>query len=79
MPVQAPDGAAFTQPSRVVAHEGHAWLLRATIIGQPALEAEVAARWEEAVRQVVVRRGREAMPPGQPLPLHLPPEARRVE
>ena len=30
-------------------------------------------------RQVVVRRGREAMPPGAPLPLTLPPEARRVD
>jgi hypothetical protein len=79
VPMQAPDGKATTQPSRIVAHEGPAWLLRATLIGPPAVEPDLAAPWEETIRQVVVRRGREAMPPGVPLPISLPPDARRLD
>ena len=79
VPMQTPDGERGTQASRIVAHEGPAWLLRATLMGRAAVESDLAGPWEETVRQVVVRRGREAMPPGAPLPLHLPPEARRVD
>jgi hypothetical protein len=79
VPVQTPEGAAATQASRVVGHEGPAWLLRATLMGRPAVEAEAAGPWEETIRSVVVRRGREAMAPGTPLPLRLPPEAQRVD
>jgi hypothetical protein len=79
LPVQTPDGQAATQTSRIVGHEGPTWLLRATLMGRPAVDDEAAGPWEETIRQVVVRRGREAMPPGAPLPLTLPPEARRVE
>ncbi len=79
VPVQNPDGMSGTQASRIVGFEGPAWLLRATLMGPPAQDAELAAPWEETIRQVVVRRGREAMPPGAPLPLHLPPEARRID
>ncbi len=79
MPVQTPEGEEATQPSRIMGHEGPTWLLRATLMGRPALEEELAGTWEDTIRQVVVRRGREAMPPGAPLPLRLPPEARRVE
>jgi hypothetical protein len=76
---QGPDGQPATQVSRISGHEGPTWLLRATLMGRPAVDAEVAGPWEETIRQVVVRRGRQAMPPGAPLPLTLPPEARRVE
>jgi len=79
VPVQTPDGERSTQTSRVFAHEGPRWLLRATLMGRPAVEGELAEPWEETIRQVVVRRGQDAMPPGTPLPLHLPPEARRVD
>ena len=79
VPTQTPDGGGMTQTSRITGHEGPTWLLRATLVGPPALEDDPAARWEDAIRQVVVRRGREARPPGAPLPLRLPPEARRVE
>lgn len=79
LPGQTPDGQRATQASRIVGHEGPTWLLRATLMGRPAVDDEVAGPWEETIRQVVVRRGREAMPPGTPLPLTLPPEARRVE
>lgn len=79
VPIQTPDGQPATQASRIVAHEGPAWLLRATMMGPAAVDEELAAPWEETIRQVVVRRGRDAMPPGAPLPLHLPPEARQVD
>ncbi len=79
VPMEGPDGKPATQPSRIVAHEGPAWLLRATLMGRPAVEDELVGPWEETIRQVVVRRGREAMPPGAPLPLTLPPQATRAE
>jgi hypothetical protein len=79
LPVQTPEGGAATQSSRIVGHEGPTWLLRATLMGRPAVDEDAAGPWEETIRQVVVRRGREAMAPGAPLPLTLPPEARRVE
>lgn len=79
VPTQDANGQPATQASRVIGCEGPAWLLRATLIGAPAVDAALAAPWEETIRQVVVRRGRDAMPPGAPLPLHLPPEARRVD
>jgi hypothetical protein len=78
VPMQTPDGEPATQPSRIMAHEGPAWLLRATLMGEPALNGDLAGPWEDTIRQVVVRRGREAMPPGAPLPLTLPSEARQV-
>ncbi|MEO5653587.1 MAG: DUF3710 domain-containing protein [Marmoricola sp.] len=79
VPVQTPEGEPATQASRVMAHQGPRWLLRATVMGQPAVEPALAGPWEETVRNTVVRRGRDAMPPGTPLPLHLPAQARRVD
>ena len=79
VPIQTEDGQGATQASRIVGHEGGAWLLRATLMGPLAVDEALAQRWEETIRQVVVRRGREARAPGSPLPLRLPPEARRVE
>jgi hypothetical protein len=79
VPVEDENGQLVTQASRVVAHEGSAWMLRATLMGQPAVDASSAGPWEETIRQTVVRRGREAMAPGASLPLSLPPEARRVD
>lgn len=79
VPVQAPDGGSVTQASRVSAHAGANWLLRATLVGPPAVDERLAGPWEETIRQVVVRRGREARPPGAALPLRLPPDAHRVE
>lgn len=78
MPVQTPDGQSATQPSRVVGVNGPRWLLRATFLGRPAVEPDTAPEWEDALAQVVVRRGTEAMPVGAELPLHLPDGARRA-
>ena len=79
VPVQTPDGQPTMQVSRISGHEGPNWLLRATLMGQPAAEPEQAGTWVETIRSVVVRRGREAMVPGAPLRLTLPPDARQVE
>jgi hypothetical protein len=78
VPVQLEDGKPGTQVSRISGHEGPNWLLRATLMGQPAAEPETAGPWEETIRSVVVRRGREAMAPGAPLRLTLPPDAQQV-
>lgn len=75
LPVTGPAGESMVQPSRVIGYTGERWLLRATIAGVPARDAEAAALFEEAVRGVAVRRGTEAMPPGEALPLRLPPDA----
>jgi hypothetical protein len=79
VPVRTPAGEPATQTSRIIGYEGPTWLLRATLMGPPAQDEELAASWEETIRRVVVRRGTSAMPPGAPLPLTLPAEARRVE
>ncbi len=78
VPVTTPDGEAATQPSRVIGCNGPRWFLRATLLGLPAIEPEQAGIWEDAIRSTVVRRGAGAMPPGESLPLTLPPGAERV-
>lgn len=77
--VRRPEGGTATQPSRIVGVNGERWLLRATVMGRPALEDELPAAWVETIRGVAVRRGTGAMPVGEPLPLVLPGNARRVE
>lgn len=77
MPVQLPDGTTGVQPSRVIGINGSRWLLRATILGRPAVEPEVGTPFEDALATVAVRRGSHAMPVGDPLALTLPPDARR--
>jgi len=77
MPVTRPDGQSALQPSRVIGINGTRWMLRATLLGKPAVEPEVGAALEEALTTVAVRRGDHAMPVGDPLALTLPPDARR--
>lgn len=76
--VQVPtsDGGTGTQTSRVIGINGPRWLLRATLIGEPAREPEAADAWEDAITKVAVRRGAQAMPVGEALPLTLPEGAR---
>ncbi|WP_210441036.1 DUF3710 domain-containing protein [Nocardioides xinjiangensis] len=78
MPVRRPDGTTATQPSRIIGINGERWMLRASFLGRPAIEPDATADWEDALAQVVVRRGAEAMPVGEPLPVRLPDDARRV-
>jgi len=75
VPVTGPDGESLTQPSRVIGHTGPRWFLRATMAGRPAFDAEYAAPFEAALRNVAVRRGNDAMAPGEALPLRMPPQA----
>ncbi len=74
VPVTGSKGEALVQPSRVIGCTGPRWFLRATLAGRPAQDAEYAARFEGALRGIGVRRGNEAMAPGEALPLRLPPE-----
>jgi len=78
VPVTGPDGESLTQPSRVIGHTGPRWFLRATMAGRPAFDPDYAAPFEAALRKVAVRRGNEAMAPGEALPLRMPPDATRV-
>ena len=78
MPVARPDGTSGLQPSRVIGINGTRWLLRATLLGRPAVEPEAGGAFEDALTTVAVRRGNHAMPVGDPLPLTLPPDARRA-
>jgi hypothetical protein len=76
--VQRNDGGTAVQPSRIVGINGPRWLLRATFLGRPAVEIDGADDWEAPVTKVAVRRGAQAMPVGEPLPVILPEQARRV-
>ncbi|GAA1930059.1 DUF3710 domain-containing protein [Nocardioides hwasunensis] len=78
VPVKRPDGTDAVQPSRIIGINGDRWMLRASFLGRPALEPEETSEWEDALAQVVVRRGEGAMPVGEPLPVTLPDDARRV-
>ena len=78
MPVTRPDGTEATQPSRIIGINGDRWMLRASFLGRPALDPDNTSDWEDALAQVVVRRGEQAMPVGEPLPVRLPDDARRV-
>jgi hypothetical protein len=79
LPVQLEDGTSAVQPSRIIGINGPRWMLRATLLGRPAMETEGAEAWEQTITKVVVRRGEGAMPVGDPLPVVLPPDARRVD
>lgn len=76
IPVTGPNGEQLVQPSRVIGCTGPRWFVRGTIAGRPALEPDHAGPFEDALRTLGVRRGNEAMAPGEALPLRLPPEAR---
>ena len=73
--VDAPQGGRVQQQSVVVGIPGPRWLLRATFFGRPALEYDADGNVETAVRDIVVRRGSGPVPPGDALPLTLPPDA----
>jgi Protein of unknown function (DUF3710) len=79
VPVQVSETETATQPSRIVGINGARWLLRATFLGAPAVRPEEADDWEAILDNVIIRRGDQAMPVGDPLPLVLPPEAHRQE
>jgi uncharacterized protein DUF3710 len=76
IPVTTPEGEQGYQPSRMWVAEGPRWLLRGIVYGQAAVEDDeespVVADVLAAFRKVIVRRGEEAMAPGDLLPLSMP-------
>lgn len=78
LPVKQPDGQTGVQPSRVIGVNGPRWMLRATVLGRPAMDHEALAEWEEVLVDVAVRRGDHAMPVGRPLPFKMPDGARKM-
>jgi hypothetical protein len=76
IPVSTPEGEQGYQPSRMWVAEGPRWLLRGIVYGQAALEDDLegaAGEMLAAFRSVIVRRGEEAMAPGDLLSLTMPP------
>jgi hypothetical protein len=71
--VTLPDGQLAQQVSKVVGIPGPRWLLRATLFGRPALDHLEDGDIESALRDVVVVRGGTPIPPGDALPLTMPP------
>jgi hypothetical protein len=76
--VQLPDGEQAMQTSKVIGIAGPRWLLRCTLFGHPAEHHHEDGPIESALRDVVVVRGSTPLPPGDPLPLTLPPNAQPV-
>jgi hypothetical protein len=74
--VQRGDGTPTVQPSRIIGIDGPRWMVRATLLGRPAVDDEAAELWETVLANLVVRRGNDPMPVGDQLPIVLPPEAR---
>lgn len=76
VPVTTPDGQEGYQPSRMWVAEGPRWMLRGIVYGSAAIEedldAPIVAAVIAAFRAVVVRRGDEAMAPGDLLPFTMP-------
>ena len=83
LPVTTPDGEQGYQPSRMWVAEGPRWLLRGIVYGQAAVESDddgpAVAAVLEAFREVVVRRGDEAMAPGDLLPMSMPADLQPAE
>ena len=77
--VDVGEGQRAQQVSKVVGIPGPRWLLRATLFGRPAVEYDESGDLEQALRDVVVVRGGTPVPPGDALPLTMPPNARRAE
>jgi hypothetical protein len=73
------DGQRVQQASKVIGIPGPRWLLRATLFGRPAVEHLEDGDVETALRDVVVVRGGTPVPPGDPLPLTMPPNAQRMD
>lgn len=59
---------------RFIGVDGPRWFLRAMLVGSVATDKAKAARFEQALRQVVVVRGVEPLPAREPVPLRLPKE-----
>ena len=79
MPVRGTDGRTGTQASRIIGVNGPRWLLRVTLMGRPATEAEIPQDWVDTITSLAVQRGSNPLPVGEPLPVVMPESARRVD
>lgn len=79
MPIRMPDGRTGHQATRFIGIDGPRWFVRGVIAGDAVTDNEAAEALESVVRQVVIRRGPEALPPRELLPLQLPAGATRYE
>lgn len=70
--VKTPEGPADV---RFVGVDGPRWFVRAAFQGKVATDPSAAPELLECLHNLVVDRGKEAMPVMDPLPLHLPEEA----
>jgi hypothetical protein len=75
IPARSADGRTGHTPARFIGVDGPRWFLRAVFHGDAVHKPEAAAELEEVVREIVVVRGPEAMPPRELLPLRLPESA----
>lgn len=71
MPVTTPGGSG-KRAVRFAGIDGPRWLVRATFAGPAATDAEAARPLEDLLRDVVVVRGTNALPPREVLPLAIP-------
>jgi hypothetical protein len=74
VPTEVPGQGLILAPARFVGIDGPRWFLRALLTGHAAVDAAAAAPLLDALKQVVVVRGGEAMAVRDPLPLRLPKE-----
>lgn len=66
------------QPVRYIGIDGPRWFLRAVLSGKAAVDPSAAETLENVIRDIVVVRGEEPMPPKEPIRLRLPAEARQA-
>lgn len=77
VPAEGPDGEAGVQASRIMGIEGPRWMLRATLLGEAALQTEEHPLMA-ALRDVIVVRGAEPRIQREPLLLTIPSDAVRA-
>lgn len=66
-------GKTMIQPSRMVGIRGPRWILRATFYGRYATDEAADSDLVAVLRDTVVVRGSGPLPPGEVIPLRLPP------
>jgi hypothetical protein len=79
VPVTMPDGVHGVQPTRIVGIEGPRWMLRATFLGQEALEPSDDSLLMNALRDVVVVRSDEPRAPREALLITIGEDLEPVE
>ena len=79
VPVTLPEGEDGFQPTRIIGIEGPRWMLRATFLGQEALEPTDDSLLMQALHDVVVVRGDEPRAPRDALLITIGEDLEPVE